>query len=238
MILPREIVRAIEALPLNEQEAIAEWLHEKTSFGAPTYAVREAAATYGVPAPQSPTPQSLSVEEYFELEKRMNVRHEYINGAVYAMVGVSLAHNQVSLALATRLTLHVRGGPCRVFSEAVKLRLELGDDRLYYYPDVMVACDKKGWDDYYIHNPKLVIEVLSPSTQSTDLREKAMSYKRLPSVEEYAVFAQKECRATVYRRAEGWERRIYAGPEAMLELRSVGFTAPLDELYRTALGHG
>jgi Uma2 family endonuclease len=81
----------------------------------------------------------------------------------------------------------------------------------------------------------LVIEVLSPTTQSIDLREKALSYKRLQSVEEYVIAAQTECRVTVYRRAEGWEPHTYAGYDALLELRSVGLKLALDEIYRTAL---
>lgn len=230
MITPREIRRAIEALPLSEREEIADWLQERAFLAAPAYSVREAVPAYGVPASRP-----LTVEEYFELEERSTLRHEYINGAVYAMTGVSRAHNSLSLELAFLLKQHLRTGPCRVFSTDLKLHLKLGDDRLYYYPDVMVACDKQGWGEHFIHNPKLVIEVLSPTTQSIDLREKALSYKRLPSVEEYVVVAQKECRVTVYRRAERWEPQSYSGPEAMLELRSVGLTVPLDEVYRTAL---
>ena len=229
MITPREIRRAIEALPLGEREALLDWFHECLRMGT-SVEVREPAATYGVPLQESWT-----VEEYFELEERSTLRHEYINGAIYEMTGVSLAHNKISLKLSSLLMQHVGNGPCQVFSTDVKLNLKLGTDQIFYYPDVMVACDDRGWGSHFIHNPKLVIEVLSPSTQSTDLREKALSYKRLSSVEEYVVAAQNECRVTVYRRSERWEPQAYAGHEAVLELRSVGLAMPLFDVYRAVL---
>ena len=229
MITPREIRRAIEVLPLGEREMLFEWFQEYFRMAVPLE-VREPVAAYGASVQETWT-----VEEYLELEERATLRHEYINGVIYDMTGVSRAHNQISLQLASVLMQHLRGGPCRVFSTDLKLDLKLGDDRIFYYPDVMVACDKEGWDTHSIHNPKLVIEVLSPSTQSTDLREKALNYKRLPSVEEYVIAAQKQCRVTIYRRAEGWESRTYVGYETELELRSVGLSVPLEEIYREVL---
>jgi Uma2 family endonuclease len=137
--------------------------------------------------------------------------------------------------LASLLLQHLRGGPCRVFSTDLRLEAALGDDHLFYYPDVMVACNKEGWGTHSIHNPKLVIEVLSPGTEQTDLREKTLSYKRLPSVEEYAIAAQTDCRVTVHRRSARWEPQTYAGSETILELRSVGLKVPLGEIYREVL---
>jgi len=233
MITSREIRRAIGALPLGEREAILDWLQERSYIDAPADSVREAAPThYG-----EPVSRLLTVEEYFELEERSALRHEYINGAIYDMVGVSRAHNLISLELAFLLKQHLRDGPCQVFSTDLKLNLKLGDDQIFYYPDVMVACEKKDWGSHFIHNPKLVIEVLSPSTRRTDEQEKALSYKRLPSVEEYVIAAQTECRVAVQRRAERWKPQIYAGYDTLLELRSVGLTVPLSAVYRGALSN-
>lgn len=229
MFTPREIRRAIEVLPLGEREALLDWFREGLHSGGPSV-VREPAMTYGAPVPETWT-----VEEYFELEGRSVQRHEYINGAIYAMTGSSVAHNHISVALASILMQHLRGSPCRVFATNLKLDLKLGEDRIFYYPDVMVACDKRGWGEDFIHNPKLVIEVLSPTTESIDLREKTLSYKRLPSVEEYAIASQTDCRLTVHRRSARWEPQTYAGSEAVLELRSVGLKVPLKEIYREML---
>ena len=233
MFTPREIRRAIEALPLGEREAILEWLAERSYIEAPANSVGDGEAAYGV-AP----PRSLTVDEYFELEERSVLCHEYINGAVYPRMGASLAHNLITLELASLLSQHLHDGPCRVFSINLKLHLKLGEDRIFYYPDVMVACDRQGWGEHFIHNPKLVVEVLSPITEATDLREKVLNYKRLPSVEEYVIAAQTDPRVTIYRRAEGWEPRIYAGYDTRLELRSVGLTVPLSVVYREALSEG
>lgn len=230
MFTPREIRRAIETLPLGEREAILDWLRERSYIERPVRSVRDAEASYGV-AP----PRSLTVDEYFELEERSILRHEYINGAIYPRMGASLAHNLITLNLASWLSQHLRDGPCRVFSMSLKLHLKLGDDRIFYYPDVMVACDEQGWGEHFIHNPKLVIEVLSPSTETTDLREKSLNYRRLPSVEEYVVASQTDYRVTVHRRAERWEPQTYAGHDAVFELRSVGLSIPLSEVYGTAL---
>lgn len=230
MITPREIMRAIEALALSDRVHILDWLTEYSRIESHADSVREPAAVYGEPAPQL-----LTVEEYFELERHSGQRYEYVNGMVYAIAGVSRAHNRISLNLALLLMQHLRGGPCQVFSTELKLNLKLGDAEFFYYPDVMVACDKRGWDEYFIHNPTLVIEVLSPSTQSTDLREKSFNYKRLPSVEEYVVVAQKDYRVTVYRRAEAWRGEVYAGADAVLDLSSVGLAAPLSEIYKEVL---
>ena len=231
MITPREIRRAIEALPLEERMHIVDWLMEYSHVETRADSVREPAAVYG-----ETVPQLLTVEEYFELEKRSGQRYEYVNGVVYAMSGASRAHNHISLKLAFLLMQHLRGGPCRVFSSDLKLNLKLGDAEFFYYPDVMVACDQRGWDEYFIHNPKLVIEILSPSTQTMDVREKAFNYKRLPSVEEYVVVAQKDFRVTVHRRVEAWRGQVYSGPDAVAEFRSMGLTAPLSEIYAEVLG--
>ncbi len=168
MITPREIKHALEALPLVEREAVADWLRERSfmdagaePFREPTEAhtssVREPAVAYG-----APLPRPMTVAEYFELEERSTLRHEYINGAIYAMTGVSRAHNLISLELAFLLKKHLQGGPCRVFSSDLKLHLKTADDEIFYYPDVMVACDRRGWGEHFVHNPKLVVEVLSP----------------------------------------------------------------------------
>ena len=224
-----EVRHALRRLTLDERQEIAEWLERYRDEETGAIGVAEPAAGYAVELPY------MTVEEYLEFEERSTTRHEYINGVVHAMCGASLAHNRIVTRLHLALEKRLGGGPCEIFLQDLKLKVESDADNLFYYPDVMVACDKQGWGEHFIHNPKLVIEVLSPTTQSIDLREKALSYKRLPSVEEYVVVAQKECRVTVYRRAERWEPQIYSGPEAMLELRSVGLTVPLDEVYRTAL---
>ena len=172
----------------------------------------------------------LSVDEYLEGEKTSPIRHEYIAGQVYAMAGVSIRHNLIALNLASRLRVHLRGGPCRVFISDVKARIEALD--LFYYPDVMVSCERDDNAEYFIKCPSLIVEVTSPSTEAIDRREKLVAYQKLDSLREYVLIGQDEMKAQVYRRDdEGrwWIETLNETSE--LRLESVGLTVQLPELY-------
>lgn len=130
------------------------------------------------------TNQFTSVGEYFEGEQLPEVRHEYIGGRVYAMSGGSEAHNILSGNLYVALREHFRGRPCRVFMADMKLRLNIAEDDIFYYPDLLVTCDSADDAKYYKTMPTVLVEVLSPPTERLDRREKFLSYQRLPSLEE------------------------------------------------------
>lgn len=115
------------------------------------------------------------------------MRHEYVAGQVYAMTGASLRHNRIVGNLFAHLWTAARGGPCRVYSETVRFRAARD---IVYYPDVMVACGPEGDDPLSEDAPCLVAEVLSPSTQEIDRREKAMVYKAVPGLRAYLVIHQ------------------------------------------------
>nr|MBA3793598.1 Uma2 family endonuclease [Rubrobacter sp.] len=106
------------------------------------------------------------------MEKTATVRHEYVAGEVYAMTGASRRHNRIAGNVYRRLADAAAGGPCRVYMETVKLRKDI-----FYYPEVMVACGSEPENPYYEDAPCLVVEVVSPSTESTDRREKLAAYK-------------------------------------------------------------
>src|SRR3712207_4092571 len=84
---------------------------------------------------------TLTVDEYLALEESATVRHEYVGGEIFAMVGATKRHNRIIGNIYGRLWGSARGGPCRVYSESVKLRV--ADDAIYY-PDLMVACGPEG----------------------------------------------------------------------------------------------
>jgi len=128
------------------------------------------------------TQGSLSVEDYLEMEKTATVRHEYVAGEVYAMTGASRRHNRIAGNVYRRLADAAAGGPCRVYMETVKLRKDI-----FYYPEVMVACGSEPENPYYEDAPCLVVEVVSPSTESTDRREKLAAYKRVPGLKAYLI---------------------------------------------------
>lgn len=175
----------------------------------------------------------LSEAEYLALEEQSQVRHEYVDGQVYAMAGGSQRHNRICGNAYIALSLALRGKPCQVFMSDV--RLNIAHDSAYYYPDVMVACgaaERIAGDEKSLTDPVLVVEVLSPGTESTDRREKLAAYRRLPTLREYVLVNQDSQQVEIYRRVGdiGW---VYLGFEAgeTVELKSVGLSIPIAEWY-------
>ena len=109
--------------------------------------------------------------EYLQLELDTDVRHEFWNGEVFAMAGTSKGHNDIVANINGFLRNHFKPLGCSVHSESVKLELE--KENYYVYPDLLLSCDDADKTDaYLIKNPSLIVEVLSPSTESYDRREK------------------------------------------------------------------
>jgi Uma2 family endonuclease len=175
----------------------------------------------------------LSVEAYLEGELQAEVRHEYLAGEVYAMTGASAAHNLIAGNLFAVLHAHLRGGPRRVFMSDMKLRLRHGREDYFYYPDLMVACRPDDNARYWREQPKLIVEVLSDSTERIDSREKLFAYQNIEALQEYVLLAQDKREATLYRRAEDWSA-VRPGGEGLLELASVGLSVALEQIYEGA----
>jgi len=172
----------------------------------------------------------MSVSEYLDLEKSSDVKHEYLDGEIYAMSGASKRHNLIGNNLNRNLDPHLRGGPCKLFTFEVKVYIEALNT--FYYPDLVVACDPDDSDDYFVKRPVLVVEVESPTTSTIDRREKLMAYRRLPSLREYVILSQDRIGADVFRRdEEGSWLSEQIGPDETLRLESVGVTIPLKSLY-------
>ena len=171
--------------------------------------------------------------EYLEGERVSEIRHEYIDGKVYAMAGASADHNEICGDVYTILKNHLRSSPCRVFMEAVKVALsdDLGD--AFYYPDVFVTCEPKGEDTHVMREPKLIIEVISPSTARHDRGEKLAAYKRIPSVEEIVLVEQEWPEIFVTRRSDNWKRHIYTMMDSEIELASVGLIIKVADIYQS-----
>jgi Uma2 family endonuclease len=175
----------------------------------------------------------VSEQEYFERELKSETRHEYVAGQVFAMVGASRAHNRIALNLSARLLTHLAGGPCAVFMSDVKLGVQAKN--AYYYPDIVVTCDARdrGVDQegYAVVAPRLIIEVLSRSTEAIDRREKLLAYQTLDSLEEYALVSQATQRVELYRRAgSGWDAITFAPGDAV-HLASVDLTVSFGQVY-------
>lgn len=226
-----ELKQALHSLSAADLESIADWLEwqvEESRYRS--FHVREAQPEY--PADE---PLVMNWEEYMVFEEQSPYRHEYVNGTVYAMSGGSLAHNRIAQKLVMAFSAHLRGGPCEPFFLEAKLEIRAGNDKIVYYPDVMVSCRPEDRTDQLVRNPRLVVEILSKSTQHIDRREKAMTYQRVEAIEEYVLIAQNQPRIIVHRRAEGWSPMLLSGMDARIEFRSIGLEMRLAQIYEGSL---
>jgi Uma2 family endonuclease len=172
-----------------------------------------------------------SVEDYLATEQRSEIRHEYVGGALYAMAGGSDEHIAICMNIAFALRTHLRGKTCRVQMTDGKVRLRLGQEDIFYYPDVMVACDPRDTDRYFKRFPKILVEVLPQSTEPIDRREKFLSYRQIETLEEYLLVAQDKMEVTVFRRANHWQAEHFRKPDETLRLGSLNFSMPLSAVH-------
>ena len=170
----------------------------------------------------------LSHQEYLEMEAASPVKHEYVAGYIYAMTGTSDAHNVITGNVYIALRNHLKGSPCRVFIADVKAKLDQSD--AYYYPDVMVSCEKPP-NPYFREQPSLIVEVLSSSTAKFDAWDKRRDYQSLPSLQEYVLVSQECMDVRVWRRGEsGWGVTIYTDG-AVIPFKSVELEIPIEQIY-------
>lgn len=177
----------------------------------------------------------LTVAEYLQSEEQSEVRHEYVGGVIYSMAGGTREHHLIAGNLFAALHGHLAGGRCQVAIADLKLHLEFAENEIFYYPDLMVTCDPRDTDRNCNRYPKLIVEVMSDSTERVDRVEKFEAYRSLESLEEYVLVSQQKAEVTIYRRAGRWKRETVEGADKELRLDSVNFTMPLAALYRGVL---
>ena len=181
-------------------------------------------------------PELISEQEYIEGELRSEIRHEYIAGHVHAMAGASDDHNRIAGNIFSFLHNALRGKRCEAFINDMKLKIAA--DEIFYYPDVLVACDPKDSARYYRERPTVVFEVLSPDTERIDTREKQLAYAAIPSLKVYVLVAQDRLEVTVLRKSGrgGWAGETLRGANARLALPEIAAELPFKRIYeRTAL---
>jgi Uma2 family endonuclease len=177
-----------------------------------------------------PQHQRISVEDYFQLEQTSEIRHEYIDGYVYAMSGGTIEHSWLAMNMARLLDEQLQSGPCRVFNSDVRVQLS---EKRYVLPDVTVSCDvsdsKKGNDT--IHSPRLIVEILSPTTELHDRGKKFTYYQECATIQEYVLVNTQRQIVEIYRRqGETWTYQRYR-PEQTVQLESLDIQIPFNALY-------
>ena len=173
----------------------------------------------------------MSVADYLAFEETSEVRHEFIDGEIHAVAGATEPHNTIAGNIFAALRGRLRGGPCRVYMSDFKVRLEAARTDIFYYPDVVVSCHPSGIERQYLRLPTLVFEVLSPSTENIDRREKKLTYQQAQTLEEYVIVAQEKREVIVFRRAGGWQAETFTAPDAVVEFRSIKQAMSVVEIY-------
>lgn len=176
----------------------------------------------------------ISTDNYLQGELSSDVRHEYVNGHVYAMVGASDTHNLIAQNITFALRQHLRAGTCQVFISDMKARIRTQQDDVFYYPDVLVSCASDDRERYFREKAKLIVEVLSENTERADREGKFAFYRQLDTLDEYVLVAQDSRHVEIYRRSQEWKPEFYTG-DASLRFESVDLPLTLDEIYEAVL---
>jgi Uma2 family endonuclease len=173
---------------------------------------------------------SLSADDYLAGEDRAGVKHEYVDGRVYAMAGADEAHVTVAGNVFALLRAHLRGGPCRVYIADMKLCVQQAN--VYCYPDVFVTCDPADAERRQAkESAQVVIEVLSDSTEGCDRGEKFRHYRRLPTLAEYVLIDPRRRSMEVFSRQEdGWLLRPVPEDGALV-IASLDFSCGMEAVY-------
>lgn len=189
----------------------------------------------------------LTPEEYIAFERKALpdgkiIRYEYINGALIGMSGASRAHNLITVNISTGLHSRLRGSRCETYAN--EMRVATPTTTSYFYPDVVVVCEEPRFEDNVFDillNPIILVEVLSPSTEVYDRREKFAHYRQLPSLREYVLVAQDKVLVEHYRRQgkqenasigrQDWIFTDFQELEEILPLTSIQCELPLQEIY-------
>jgi len=183
----------------------------------------------------------LTAAEYLAIESTSEIRHEFLDGEMFAMSGGSLWHNLIKDNFARAVANRLSGGTCRVVTSDQRLKVDATG--LYTYPDVLVFCGPPVMEDGMHHtltNASLVAEVLSNSTEKYDRGIKFSHYRRLDTLQEYLLIAQDRFSVEVFQRqdagsssagSDAWLLSAAAEREAEVRLSSLGITVPLAEIY-------
>jgi len=179
-----------------------------------------------------PQPRYLTAKEYLEWESQQETRHEYCDGEVFAMAGGTKNHDELAFNVRRLLIDKVESDGCRMSGSDVKVMVKEG--LFFRYPDLSVSCDERdeGSDTFYTF-PKLIVEVISDSTEAVDRAEKFQEYIQIPTLEEYVLISTKRMLVECFRRGKGrmWLYFPYREGERV-EIASMGVELPIEKLYR------
>jgi len=176
----------------------------------------------------------LTAEQYLAVERAAQYRSEFFRGEMFAMVGASRKHNLIAGNVNRRLSEQFDGRKCEVYQS--DMRVKVNATGLYTYPDVVATCDEPRFEDDHVDtlvNPKVIVEVLSPSTELWDRGKKFKHYRNIPSLRECVLISQDHVMVEKFSiNADGeWALRDYRTLEDILVLDSISCQIKLSDIY-------
>ncbi|KIA91601.1 hypothetical protein OC25_21145 [Pedobacter kyungheensis] len=175
-----------------------------------------------------------TVEEYLEMEKPSQVKHEYYQGEIFAMSGAGLNHNKIFSNVFIELGSKLKSTPCRPYGS--DMRMNIPENTLFTYPDISIYCNglmHSDVDEETFISPTVIIEILSPSTKNYDRGKKFNLYKDIPSLKEYIMIDSESISVEAYHINEekNWMLNEHKEICDTLTFVSMGFDVPLSEIY-------
>jgi len=171
----------------------------------------------------------LSEEEYINFELHSEIRHEFVNGKLVDIPGESLLHNHIASNTLVALKIAVHDKGYNVFIEDTKVKLP--DEVKYYYPDLFITKEKIT-NAFIVHQPELIVEVLSESTRKYDTVDKFINYQKFPSLQYYILVEPETTLVQLfYREGEDWEMRSFTKISDTLQLDALNISLSLKEIY-------
>ncbi len=172
----------------------------------------------------------MSVEDYLILNRNSkDTRYEYLDGEIRMLAGGSPDHSIIIANLTSAIKGSLKGSQCRVYNSDLQLRLS---EKRYVFPDVTISCDERDRNQKeMIRHPRVVVEVLSPTTEATDRGKKAAYYRACPTIQEYMMVDSEEVFVEVHRREEErWTINTFE-PGDTITLESLGVRFPIEDAY-------
>ena len=172
-------------------------------------------------------------EDYLELEKTSEIKHELYYGEIFSMAGTTLNHNEIvfNTTLSLKKELKKKNKKCSVYSEALKVQIK---EKLHYtYPDVVLTCSETEDDDLTIKNPIIIVEVLSESTRVYDRNQKFTFYKQISSLKHYILIEQDFCFINCYTNDNNvWHHKSYFNLEDIIYLTYIEIALSVKDIYQ------
>jgi len=176
-------------------------------------------------------------EDYLALEDNAEEKSEYFNGEIFSMAGASVNHNRIinNLYFMLRIAFEkLKPFNCEVFTSDIKVWIKKANT--YAYPDLLIIKDEPDYVENrndMISNPKIIIEVLSDSTQSFDRSGKFDIYRSLPSLQEYILISQDKIQIEHFNKIaeKHWEMHEYNATDSCFSLANFPVTIDLQAIY-------